>query len=154
MLENSTAGRNGQKGDKGDLMKKKLGTILVIGDEAGPGELERLRDSLGESYEILVAASDAEAVALLRERGQPGAAAEPAQASSQMLLDQGRMAALGSLAAGLSHELNNPVAFVQSNLGSLSRYVDKITKYTAFVESEGIVLESADPAQVQAFARR
>jgi two-component system NtrC family sensor kinase len=66
-------------------------------------------------------------------------------------MELGRMAALGSLAAGLSHELNNPVAFVQSNLGSLSRYVDKITEYTAYVAS-GESLESPD--QALAFIRR
>jgi signal transduction histidine kinase len=66
-------------------------------------------------------------------------------------MELGRMAALGSLAAGLSHELNNPVAFVQSNLASLSRYVDKIVEYTAYVAS-GESLESPD--QALAFVRR
>jgi two-component system NtrC family sensor kinase len=71
----------------------------------------------------------------------------------ELLMDQGRLAAFGSLAAGLSHELNNPVAFVKSNLGSLSRYIDRISEYTTFIASAEQTLAECD-GPAEAFVQR
>jgi signal transduction histidine kinase len=45
------------------------------------------------------------------------------EAQSQLLQSE-KMASIGVLAAGVAHEINNPVGFVNSNLGSLRRYTD------------------------------
>lgn len=39
------------------------------------------------------------------------------------LLQAEKMASIGQLAAGIAHELNNPIGFVHSNLGTLDAYV-------------------------------
>ncbi|WP_243370979.1 ATP-binding protein [Geotalea sp. SG265] len=41
------------------------------------------------------------------------------------LLQQEKMAAIGQLAAGIAHEINNPLGFITSNLHTLQKYVNR-----------------------------
>lgn len=41
-------------------------------------------------------------------------------------MQSNKMAAIGQLAAGVAHEINNPIAFVGSNLGSLDDYLQDL----------------------------
>lgn len=50
------------------------------------------------------------------------------------LLQQDKMASIGQLAAGVAHEINNPMGFIISNLGSLGRYMEKLKCYMAATE--------------------
>ena len=43
--------------------------------------------------------------------------------AQNQLLQSEKMASIGQLAAGVAHELNNPISFVHSNMGSLEDYV-------------------------------
>jgi signal transduction histidine kinase len=42
------------------------------------------------------------------------------------MLQQEKLAAVGSLAAGMAHEINNPNGFIRSNLGTFNRYFQKM----------------------------
>ncbi len=42
------------------------------------------------------------------------------------LLQQEKIASIGQLAAGVAHEINNPLGFIASNINSLKQYVSKI----------------------------
>jgi two-component system, NtrC family, sensor kinase len=56
------------------------------------------------------------------------------EAAQSQLLQSERMASIGQLAAGVAHEINNPVGFVHSNLGSLQRYVDGLLRLLSTYE--------------------
>ena len=53
------------------------------------------------------------------------------------LIQQEKMASIGQLAAGVAHEINNPLGFILSNLHSLSKYMVRITSILAYYRGLG-----------------
>ncbi len=60
--------------------------------------------------------------------------------TQQQLIQAEKMATVGQLAAGVAHEINNPIGFVQSNLSTLSKYIDAMWR----------MLDTFDQAEVRA----
>lgn len=59
------------------------------------------------------------------------------EAQSQLLQSE-KMASVGVLAAGIAHEINNPIGFVNSNLGTLQYYAQDMLKLlAAYEQAEG-----------------
>ena len=47
----------------------------------------------------------------------------------QQLVQREKLASLGQLSAGIAHEINNPVAFVKSNVSMMKKYWDRASQY-------------------------
>lgn len=63
----------------------------------------------------------------LRARVQELVALNDRLSDAQLqLLQSEKMASIGQLAAGVAHEINNPVGFVKSNLGTLAQYTAEL----------------------------
>ncbi len=69
------------------------------------------------------------------------------QAQNQLLQSE-KMASIGQLAAGVAHEINNPIGYVHSNLGTLASYLRGIF---SIVESYDQIWQSL-PANIKPLA--
>ncbi len=54
----------------------------------------------------------------------------------QALMNSERLASIGQLAAGVAHEINNPMAFISSNLSVLEKYFTKIVSFDQFQQDQ------------------
>ncbi|MEN8181529.1 MAG: ATP-binding protein [Myxococcota bacterium] len=70
-----------------------------------------LRDRLGERVGFVLSVRDVRDVVAMRSR----------------LMLSGRLSAVGELAAGIAHEINNPVAYVQSNLNQMGSHWQQVS---------------------------
>ncbi len=66
-----------------------------------------------------------------------------------MLLQSEKMASIGLLAAGVAHEINNPISFVKSNLTTLLRYSQDINEYSRMMGEIKRQLHDGEPHQIQ-----
>lgn len=57
------------------------------------------------------------------------AAYEQLKQTHMQLLQQEKLASIGQLAAGVAHEINNPMGFITSNLSTMKKYADRLSQY-------------------------
>jgi C4-dicarboxylate-specific signal transduction histidine kinase len=87
-----------------------------------------LRDKQRNPIGLVLVARDLREVASLRSR----------------LITSGRLAAVGQLAAGIAHEINNPIAYVHANLGTLRELLDGVASKLERQELERGALHEAE----------
>src|SRR3989338_7682692 len=72
------------------------------------------------------------------------------EAQSQLLQSE-KMASIGQLAVGVAHEINNPIGYVYSNLGTLEKYVhDAFGMIGLYEQAEGAIADETVRARLKA----
>ncbi len=74
-----------------------------------------------------IAAREVVEQTLQRRNADLGIANQKLVGTQNQLIQSEKMATVGVLAAGVAHEINNPIGFIKSNLSSLNRYFDDFT---------------------------
>lgn len=75
------------------------------------------------------------------------------KASQEQLLHQEKLATIGHLAAGVAHEINNPTGYIGSNLGTLTKYMGRISEFIGLLGGFSSALPP-DKAAELALARK
>ena len=87
-------------------------------------QLRLIRDENGTPIEVIGSLSDISARKHM-EQEQECLIARLREAHDQLLQSE-KMASIGQLAAGVAHEINNPLGFVNSNMGTLKKYINTL----------------------------
>jgi two-component system NtrC family sensor kinase len=70
------------------------------------------------------------------------------------ILQQEKMASIGQLAAGVAHEINNPMGFISSNLGTLNKYLDRLVEYIGILTEAKTTMDRLATDEALAGARK
>ena len=62
-------------------------------------------------------------------------AEEELKQAQRFMMQQEKMASIGQLAAGVAHEINNPMNFIMSNLRMLADYIDRLARFITAAEN-------------------
>lgn len=113
--------------------------------------LRMVRDSAGGALEIIGSMTDITQRkqiehALQEEKEQQKSLIKQLQEAQSQLLQSEKMASIGQLAAGVAHEINNPVGYVSSNLGSLQKYIEDLFQVVHMYEATEHFIEPDKPS--------
>ncbi len=112
--------------------------------------LRESRDKLEERVLERTADLQAANASLEAERARQAELIRKLEEAQTQLLQSEKMASIGQLAAGVAHEINNPVGFVMSNLGSLQRYVTDLLRLQAAYEAREASLSEPEREAIRA----
>ena len=100
-----------------------IGAMEILQDVTKQKVAEEALHKVHEGLEIQVAQRTAE---LLRRNAELTEVNERLSSVRQQLVQSDRLASIGQLAAGVAHEINNPIGYIFSNFGTLETYLVKL----------------------------
>jgi len=71
--------------------------------------------------------------------------------SQAKVLHQEKMASIGQLAAGVAHEINNPIGFINSNLSTLAKYLSRLS---GFLSAQSACIAAGAPPELAESVRQ
>lgn len=89
---------------------------------------------------------------LRQANGELSATVRQLQDTQAQLIQAEKMASIGHLAAGVAHEINNPAAFVNSNLTTLAGYFDDLDKLLAQHRAVVALVAAGQPVPAEQLA--
>ena len=100
----------------------------IIENQEANEELDRLASDLSKKN-----------IEIDEKRRELQKAYEELQKTQSQMLQREKMASVGQLAAGVAHEINNPMGFITGNIGALKKYMKK---FVEFIEIQAEMLAS------------
>jgi PAS domain S-box-containing protein len=93
---------------------------------------------------------------LLKQRNEElQTALDKIQEVQGQLVQSEKLSSIGQLAAGVAHEINNPIGYINSNLTSLKNYVEDLLALAAIYEQAEPALADAEQlSRIEAFKRK
>lgn len=89
------------------------------------------------------------AVELAEKNRQLYDANQKIQEAQYYMVQKEKLVAIGQLAAGVAHEINNPLAFVMSNFSNIEGYADDLISFFTWFENFGEALEDGIQTEIK-----
>jgi len=116
--------------------------------------LGEAQEQLRRANQDLEAKVEARTGELAQANAELTALVQRLETTQNQLLQSEKLAAIGLLAAGVAHEINNPVGFVNSNLGTLRGYVESLLGLIDGYEAAETILPGETRARLAGLKER